>query len=36
MAAHGSPYVAQVAPKINGKIWLKNQRGFDTQGPLYL
>ena len=36
MAAHGSPYVAQVAPNKWKDMVKKIQRGFDTKGPVFI
>jgi pyruvate ferredoxin oxidoreductase beta subunit len=36
MAAHGSPYVAQVAPNKWKDMVKKIQRGFDTDGPVFI
>jgi pyruvate ferredoxin oxidoreductase beta subunit len=36
MAAHGAPYVAQLAPNKWKDSLRKIHRGFDTQGPVYL
>lgn len=36
MAAHGSPYVAQVAPNKWKDMVKKIQKGFDTNGPVYI
>ena len=36
MAAHGSPYVAQIAPNKWKDMVKKIQRGFDTKGPVFI
>ncbi len=36
MAAHGAPYVAQVAPNKWKDMVKKIQKGFDTEGPVYI
>jgi len=36
MAAHGSPYVAQVAPNKWKDMVKKIQKGFDANGPVYI
>jgi pyruvate ferredoxin oxidoreductase beta subunit len=36
MAAHGSPYVAQVAPNKWKDMVKKLQRGFETEGPVFI
>jgi len=36
MAAHGTPYVAQVAPNKWKDMVKKIQKGFDTNGPVYI
>lgn len=36
MAAHGSPYVAQVAPNKWKDMIKKIQTGFQTEGPVYI
>jgi pyruvate ferredoxin oxidoreductase beta subunit len=36
MAAHGSPYVAQVAPNKWKDMVKKIQTGFNTEGPVYI
>ena len=36
MAAHGAPYVAQVAPNKWKDMVKKIQRGFDTNGPVFI
>lgn len=36
MAAHGSPYVAQIAPNKWKDMVKKIQKGFDTEGPVYI
>ncbi|NCB11948.1 MAG: pyruvate ferredoxin oxidoreductase, partial [Erysipelotrichia bacterium] len=36
MAAHGAPYVAQVAPNKWKDMVKKIQRGFDTHGPVFI
>lgn len=36
MAAHGSPYVAQVAPNKWKDMVKKIQTGFQTEGPVYI
>ncbi len=36
MAAHGAPYVAQIAPNKWKDMVKKIQRGFDTEGPVYI
>ena len=36
MAAHGSPYVAQVAPNKWKDMIKKIQKGFATEGPVYI
>ena len=36
MAAHGAPYVAQVAPNKWKDMVKKIQRGLDTKGPVYI
>ena len=35
MAAHGALMLHKLL-QINGKIWLKIQRGFDTNGPVFI
>lgn len=36
MAAHGSPYVAQVAPNKWKDMIKKIQKGFEVEGPVYI
>jgi len=36
MAAHGAPYVAQVAPNKWKDMVKKIQKGFDANGPVYI
>ena len=36
MAAHGSPYVAQIAPNKWKDMVRKIQKGLDTEGPVYI
>lgn len=36
MAAHGAPYVAQVAPNKWKDMIKKIQKGFDAKGPVYI
>jgi pyruvate ferredoxin oxidoreductase beta subunit len=36
MAAHGAPYVAQVAPNKWKDMAKKIQKGFDAEGPVYI
>ncbi len=36
MAAHGAPYVAQVAPNKWKDMVKKIQKGFQTEGPVYI
>jgi len=36
MAAHGAPYVAQIAPNKWKDMVKKIQKGFDTDGPVYI
>jgi pyruvate ferredoxin oxidoreductase beta subunit len=36
MAAHGSPYVAQVAPNQWKDMVKKIQKGFNTEGPVFI
>lgn len=36
MAAHGAPYVAQVAPNKWKDMVRKIQRGFETEGPVFI
>jgi pyruvate ferredoxin oxidoreductase beta subunit len=36
MSAHGAPYVAQVAPNKWKDMVKKVQRGFETEGPVYI
>ncbi|NWF66211.1 MAG: pyruvate ferredoxin oxidoreductase [Campylobacterales bacterium] len=36
MAAHGAPYVAQVAPNKWKDMVKKIQKGFDTNGPVFI
>ena len=36
MAAHGAPYVAQIAPNKWKDMVKKIQKGFDAKGPVYI